>query len=179
MHAFNRMPTLMQPNDTQNVIFIGSPEDGIFLCRGPNSLGFVQKNVLKANYIKRVKSVAYDAEEGAFYIMCNWFAEKLGFYVVKVDPMIDLEGKFLVKWKNRLDMDDAYVSILRDAISGLKELVIAFKIIYENIYSIFVLDISVEDSETVQFRHDSFQLYESNCSAILLNNPTRDFIHCN
>lgn len=46
-------------------------------------------------------------------------------------------------------MDDAYVSILRDAASGLKELVIAFKIIYENIYSIFVLDISVEDSETI------------------------------
>lgn len=123
--------------------------------------------------------MAYDAEENVFYIMCNWFAEKLGFYVLKISPLEDTEGKFLIKWKNRLDMDDAYLSILRDSGSGLKELVIAFKIIYENIYSIFVLDISVEDSETIQFQHDSFQLYESSCTTILLNNITRDLIHCN
>lgn len=88
-HTLNRMPTLMQPNDSQDVIFVGSPEDGIFLLRSPNTAEFIQKNVLKANYIKKVKSVAYDVEEGVFYIMCNWFAEKLGFYVVKVDPRID------------------------------------------------------------------------------------------
>jgi hypothetical protein len=88
--------------------------------------------------------------------MCNKYLEKLGFFVLQIDPMNVDNVIFIIKWKNKLDFNDSKIYILRDEESGLKELIIAFKIIYINIFSMFVVDISVDDTEAIQFRHESF-----------------------
>ena len=88
--------------------------------------------------------------------MCNTYFEKLGFFVLRIDPKAPKETKFMIKWKNKLDCADSQIYILRDRQSGLKELILAFKIIYVNMYSLFSLDISVDDTEMIIFRHESF-----------------------
>lgn len=65
-------------------------------------------------------------------------------------------------------------------------MVVAFNIIYINIYELFVIDISVEDctpegyhAEAIRYKHESFQMYESSCTGILLDNNCNDFVHIN
>lgn len=115
-----------------------------------------------------------------FYIVCNKYYEKLGFFVLKINPFNPSEVSFYVKWKNKLDINDCTIAILRDKESGLKELILSFKIIYINMYSLFAVDISVEETdESIIFRHESFQVWESQSAGMLLNNKSRDFIHIN
>ena len=40
------------------------------------------------------------------------------------DPSLN---KFVVKWKNKLDIGDVNISVMRDSKAGFKELVITFK----------------------------------------------------
>lgn len=69
--------------------------------------------------------------------------------------------------------------ILRNGDVGYKELVISFKSIYINCYNLFLIDISQEDHDSILFRHESFQLWESECTGFLLNNRTKDFVQLN
>ena len=62
---------------------------------------------------------------------------------------------------------------------GYSELVMGFKSIYINVYNLFCIDISQEDAEPIIFRHESFQLWESDCFGILLKNKSSDFITLN
>ena len=120
--------------------------------------------------------------------MCNLFEEKLGCFVLKINPSNWPTNKdWLIKWKHKLDIDDTAMFILRDRNGiGLKELVLAFNIIYINVYEMFVIDIAVEDcdreghhSEAIRFRHESFQMYESSCTGLLLRNKFNDYVHIN
>ena len=49
--------------------------------------------------------------------------------------------KFLIKWKNKLDIGDATIYILKSK-ENFKELILSFKTIFVNIYNIFVMDIT-------------------------------------
>lgn len=51
---------------------------------------------------------------------------------------------FLIKWKNRLDIGDSKIYILRNDKQGYKEIVISFKVIFINTYNVVVMDISNE-----------------------------------
>lgn len=62
--------------------------------------------------------------------------------------------------------------------SGLKELVISYKTIYINTYNVMVMDISVDGDQSILFRHESFQLWESESSGLLLD-KNKDFITLN
>lgn len=69
--------------------------------------------------------------------------------------------KFLTKWKNKLDIGDANIFVLRhhnkEKTQFYKELVISYKTIYINTYNVTVMDISTKDGEqTTLFRHESF-----------------------
>ena len=86
---------------------------------------------------------------------------------------------FLIKWKNKLDIANCSMHILRYPERGYCELVIGFKQIYVNSYSLFCIDISVDDVEPILFRHDSYQLWETNCTGLLLNNKSSDFVTLN
>ena len=103
----------------------------------------------------------YDEEESFYYILSNKFEEKLGFFIIKIEEMNPKNYKFLIKWKNKLDIGDANIFVLRhsnrDRSQHYKELVISYKTIYINTYNVTVMDISNPDSDqTTLFRHESF-----------------------
>jgi hypothetical protein len=82
-----------------------------------------------------------------------------------------------MKLKNKLDIGDATVAVnSRSSVS--KELVIAYKTIYINTFTIIVLDISHESDKNLLFRHESFQLWESDIIGIMLHS-NKDFISIN
>ena len=72
--------------------------------------------------IASIKSVIYDQEEKFYYILSNKFEEKLGFFVIKVSEKDPSDKRFLIKWKNKLDIGDPNMFILRNYESKLKEL---------------------------------------------------------
>ena len=49
-----------------------------------------------------------------------------------------------------------------------KELIIGYKTIYINVYNILVMDITTNDECSLLYRHESFQLWESECTSLLL-----------
>jgi hypothetical protein len=66
--------------------------------------------------------------------------------------------------------------VLRNEALGYKEVILGFKSIYINTYNLFCIDISQEGHDSIIFRHDSFQLWESESCGFLLHNKTCDFV---
>lgn len=87
--------------------------------------------------------------------MANKFDEKLGFFLIKMHESKVDEFKFLTKYKNKLDIGDANVSVLRDNKNKYKELVISYKTIYINTYNVHIMDITQEGQPTL-YKHESF-----------------------
>ena len=106
--------------------------------------------------IASIKSVIYDQEEKFYYVLSNKFEEKLGFFVIKVSEKDPSDKRFLIKWKNKLDIGDPNMFILRNYQSKLKELIVSYKTIYINTYNVICMDVSVEDDQLMIFRHESF-----------------------
>lgn len=106
--------------------------------------------------IASIKSVIYDQEEKFYYVLSNKFEEKLGFFVIKVSEKDPSDKRFLIKWKNKLDIGDPNMFILRNYESKLKELIVSYKTIYINTYNVICMDVSVEDDQLMIFRHESF-----------------------
>ena len=57
-------------------------------------------------------------------------------------------------------------------------MIVSYKTIYINTFTILVLDITLETTKTLLFRHESFQLWESEVFGILLES-NKDFITVN
>ena len=51
---------------------------------------------------------------------------------------------FFLKFKNKLDIADADIAVLRCNQTKLKELIVSYKTIHSNIYTVQVVDISRE-----------------------------------
>lgn len=106
-----------------------------------------------------LKYVLYDngdKDDNNYYIMANKYEEKLGFFIIKIHENTPEECKYLIKWKNKLDMDDSSCYFLKDPETGFKELICGFKLIYINTFNIFNFDITKDDEESVMFHHESF-----------------------
>ena len=91
--------------------------------------------------------------------------------------------RFLIKWKNKLNIDDVNMTILHSSSIEhpehmFSELIINFKVIYLNTYNVIVLDISHEGQQNIIFRHESLQIWESECYGFLLK-KNKDFIKLN
>jgi len=119
-----------------------------------------------------LKEMIYDPTDKFFYLVTNKHQGKLGFFVLRIERN-PAEGKFLIQWKNRLDIGDVNLSILNQ--NGLKEIIISYKIIYLNTFNVVSIDISGAQ-ELMLFRHESSQLWESKSMGFLLN-QTMDYIH--
>ena len=68
--------------------------------------------------------------------------------------------------------------MLRNYDSKLKELIVSYKVIFMNTYNVICMDASVDHDQLILFRHESFQLWESECMGLLLT-KNKDFIHLN
>mgnify|MGYP006087666979 CR=1 FL=1 len=109
-----------------------------------------------------IKEIIYDGEDHVFYLLANKYEEKLGFFLIRVSEFNPTKDyKFLTKWKNKLDLGDATINVMRhqnaDGTQKYKELVIAYKTIYINTFNLTIMDISDHDiMQTTLFRHESF-----------------------
>ena len=74
-------------------------------------------------------------EDDCFYILSNKFQEKLGIFLIMFSDEKPNQYKFLLKWKNKLDIDNAGIGIIRQE-NKFKELVISYKTIYMNTYNV-------------------------------------------
>ena len=112
--------------------------------------------------------------------MANRYKEKLGFFVIVFHEENPDDFHFLIKIKNKLDIADANIYVLRNMNKMYKELILSYKTIYLNTYNITVLDISTSSTrdENAVFRHESFQLWESPCTGFMVNN-NHEFVHLN
>ena len=79
--------------------------------------------------------------------------------------------QFLTMWHHRLEIGDATIAISRgsDLNGDYKELIIGYKTININTYTIFIQDLSGSSRErTTLQKHESFQLWESKVNGLLL-----------
>lgn len=121
--------------------------------------------------------ITYDSIGKYFYILCNNYTEKLGVYILGFRENDLNDHRFLMRDSNKLDIGDANIFINRRAGAG-NELVLSFKTIYINIFTIMVLDIDLNAKRSLIFRHESFQLWESEVKGIMLES-SKDFISVN
>ena len=123
-------------NHDQTVIIIASSEDGIyynFRESRPNKK-FID---LDEKYeISNIKEIIYDHEEKVFYILANKYLGKLGVFLLRFKQDDPSDFRFVLKWKNKLDIADCDVNITRNAKKKFKELVISFKTIYMNTFNV-------------------------------------------
>jgi hypothetical protein len=98
---------------------------------------------------------------------------------MQIDANNIKQTSFLIKLKNKLDIGDTSLQINKEVVDGViqKELVISYKCIYINTYNVVVMDITQEGDQHLIFRHESFQLWESECTGFLLHNKNKDFVH--
>lgn len=111
-------------------------------------------------------------------MLSNKYQEKLGLFIIKfseTDPY-NTDRNFLIKWKTKLDIGNTNMTILRNHDNKLKELIVSYKTIFMNTYNVICMDITVDNDQLIIFRHESFQLWESECMGFLLSN-NKDFVH--
>jgi hypothetical protein len=146
-----RQPEFFLMNDDQTVSIIASQDDGIYYNHR-------NRKFVDLDYkfdISNIKEIIHDYEEKCFYVLSNKYQQKLGMFLIKFSESTPSEHKFILKWKNKLDISDADVAIVRNTKKKYKELVVSFKTIYMNTYNVQVIDIS-SDEEKMLFRHESF-----------------------
>ena len=141
---------------------ISSQEDGIYkdINRG------LEIDLDEKFNIGIIKEIIYDDEDHCFYLVANKFDEKLGFFIIKMDervsdPIKEGDYKFLTKYKNKLDIGDCKLFVMRSNVGKngdtmLKELVISYKTIYINTYNIVIMDISKASGQSMVAKHESF-----------------------
>lgn len=59
--------------------------------------------------VSEIENIYYHAHDKAFYILANWLEEKLGFFVIEMNEKDCQNSKFLIKWKNKLNIADAHM----------------------------------------------------------------------
>ena len=151
---------------------MSSPEDCVYVNMHRN----YELDIDQTFGIDVIKGILYDEVHQLFFLLCNKYNEKLGFYVMKIAEHDPHRTKFMIKWKNKSDIGDPFMCILEDKDGdGLRELIIAYKVIYINVYRIESMDIGINEEQSLLFRHESFQLWESECQGLLLR-KNKDFV---
>jgi len=112
--------------------------------------------------------VIHDHEEGYFYVLANKYQERLGLFMIRIDEANPSNHRFFIKWKNKLDISDADLYFHRDPEQKCKELIVSYKTIFVNTYSVYVINISGDTLWTV-YRHETFQLWESNITSFFID----------
>ena len=92
-------------------------------------------------------------------MLVNKHKEKLGLFLVTFDDHNPLDFKFFLKYNNKLDIGNASIAIIKNKEKGFKELLVGYKTIYMNTYTVQVADIASPEKACI-FKHLGFQLWE-------------------
>ena len=117
---------------------IASLTDGIFYNHRTEE--FVDLDDLYQ--ISTIKEIIYDSDDRMVYILANKYQDKLGVFIVRFSELDPNNFNFFLKFKNKLDIADADIAVLRCNETKLKELIVSYKTIHSNIYTVQVVDIS-------------------------------------
>lgn len=172
----NQQPTFLQISEDQSILVVASLKD----CRWVNLKTNHSYDLDSEFSIDFIREIKYDSEDKTFYLLANKRKEKLGFYLMRINQDEPTKThKYLTLWRNKLDIADANIFIERGKDSSsqdYKELVVSYKTIYINTYNVLVYDISVDEEKQVMlYRHESFQLWESKVSGLILS-KNKDFV---
>ena len=92
--------------------------------------------------IGQIQCLCHDAEERVFYLMANKYLGKLGLFLIRINDDDPTDYRFEMKFTNKLDIEDADMFIIKDEERKFKEILISFKTIYMNTYTVQVFDLS-------------------------------------
>ena len=74
--------------------------------------------------------------------MANKYEGKLGLFIISFIENDPQNFHFLLKVKNKLDIGDANIYVLKNEKENIKELVVSYKTINTNAYNLTIMDIS-------------------------------------
>lgn len=147
----NRQPEFFSMNDDQTVLIVASQDDGIYY--NSRTRAFLDLDELFK--IQSIKEIIHDHEDRVFYMLANKYQGRLGLFLVTFDEYNPQHFQFFMKYKNKLDIADADIAVVRNQQKNYKELVVSYKSISVNTYTVIVADISSQE-KWVQFRHEAF-----------------------
>ena len=97
----------------------------------------------------------YEPEDKKFYVLCNKHQERLGLFLIQFDEENPQDKVFILKYKNKLDIGNADIAIINNPAKKLKELLVSYKTIYMNTYTLQVFDIGSDQVSTI-FKLETF-----------------------
>ena len=107
-----RQPSFFKMNTDQTVFITASQEDGIYYSF--RSRKFID---IDAVYnISAIKEIMYDPEEKFFYLLANKYDEKLGLFILRFNEKNPNISHFFFKWKNKLDIADANITVVHNEV---------------------------------------------------------------
>lgn len=119
-----------------------------------------------------------------FFLLANKLNDKLGYYLLEIntDYMTNPEHHFVIKWVNKLNIGNVDLDVIthtdvneegKEVVRN--EIIISFKTIYENIYTVLVMEM---DTYRILYKHNIYQLWESPVKGFL-STYAKDFIVLN
>lgn len=122
------------------MLIVASQDDGIYY--NSRTRQFVDLDELFE--ISNIKELIHDHEDRVFYMLANKYRGRLGLFLITFDEQEPERFKFFMKYKNKLDIADADIAVVRNQQKKYKELVVSYKSISVNTYTVIVADISSE-----------------------------------
>jgi hypothetical protein len=148
-----RQPDYLVFNAKQDRAIIASTDDVLWVDIHAQS----EADIDDIYNLGSIKSVLF--VDNKFYVLANKFDKKLGYFLLELPehkPSNSEKPKFLIKWKNKLEISDAALHLLRIKRGDKEEkqeLVVSYKSIYVNLYTVFVIEI---DTGLIKFRHENY-----------------------
>ena len=136
-----QQPNYMMCNDMQNLFVIAGEQDAIHV----NIDTEIIVGLDQLFGILSIQAVEFDEEDEIFYFLAGKKDEIIGFYLIKFDMMNPYDYSYMTMWRHKLDIGDANINILRghhETIGNFKELIVGYKTIYINTYTLVVFDLS-------------------------------------
>ena len=130
----SKQPEFFTINDDQSVFIVASLDDAIIYYQRHGQQSFFD---LEETYgIGDIKEIVNDSEDQCFYLVANKYQEKLGVFIIRFDEDDVNHSNFFMKFKNKLDISDVDIAVSRCERQNLKELIVSYKTIHSNIYTV-------------------------------------------
>ena len=146
-----RQPDFFFLTKNQSIAVIASNQDGIYF----NMDNGAWIDLDEYYDIGCIKEIVHDPEAGHIYFIANKYKSKMGVFLIRFNEQDPKDFNFFLKYKTKLDIDNADIAVMRNKKTKYKELIVSYKTVSENTYNVYICDIS-SDRPCPVFRHESF-----------------------